>query len=304
MDGRILALGIALIVTAIGLSTAIVMLPPVDTPSDYSLLDEVAGGEVRPGLYYTYTRSSDQYSRQLEITVMEVKFDGVLTKNADNQRFNGGMWTFGTDDFREMFFDYTDSANLPDGVTVSMEPGDVEGSTRYVLNGSGTVEDSGFGWNKHMECSFENLEIVEDDETSACYSMDGKLSFGGTESSTFSIYVTEYKDMVMAYSTEYAPGACKVTGSIVSEGTYVYLDAAALAEAFVKSDPNYIVVEKSEEVMYASIPCDRYTLKGSDGINSYDGYVIYLHNNYVIKGDGTVDGESITERMDIYYKDE
>ena len=44
MDGRILALGIALIVTAIGLSTAIVMLPPVDTPSDYSLLDEVAGG--------------------------------------------------------------------------------------------------------------------------------------------------------------------------------------------------------------------------------------------------------------------
>ena len=64
------------------------------------------------------------------------------------------------------------------------------------------------------------------------------------------------------------------------------------------------MILKTDEVMYASVKCDRYTLHGNDGVNDYDHYISILHSKYVIKGDGTVNGEDVTERVDIYYKDE
>ena len=303
MDGRLLALGIALAVTLIGVGTIIVTMPPIDTESDYTLLDKVSGGEVEPGLYYSYTRDSDIYGRQLEITVVDVRYDGVVAEMSDRQRFGGGMWTCDTENLCALLFDYSDPSEIPDGISVvTTDMGDDR--WLYTIDGTGTIDDSILSWNKHITCTFENLVIENDESYGVCISMTGKVSFSGTRSMSVPEYAVEYKDMVLAYSSDYEPGVCVATGAIDAEGTVIYLSADSFAENLVTFTPNYSVILKADEVMYASVKCDRYTLHGNDGVNDYDHYISILHSKYVIKGDGTVNGEDVTERVDIYYKDE
>jgi len=305
MDGRIVAIGLALVVTAAGFGTMFVMLKPVDTVSDFSIIDKLMEEEIDDGLHYGYSCYSDNYKRVLKMDVTDASH--YIISRSDEIAMNGSQTTFTNTEFSDLFFVFAEPTEWPAWVTYEVEEL-VPGTDLYTLNGSGKIQESMIVESKDLDVEFEDLCITYNTEYDIFTCVTGELSFSGT--STLQIpYITTPLDYKIEYNEvryEFAEDAeegyvVKGYGNINESGGKIYDSVEELVSDNMVGYTPGIAVTKSEEVLYASVGCYRYTLDGKERGSEYSNYYKTVHEGFLVKGEGTQNGLSTRESVELYY---
>ncbi len=307
MDGRIFALFAAAIVTLAGAITAIVVLKPVDTESDYNLLEKVGDGNVDADLFYSYERESDSYTHYKSLNVQEVDETGIVTAyRSEHEVMTNTSKTFDLDDFMEVLFDFTDEDEVPSGITVDSAQVGLTTEYIYTISGTGSIDTgSVFTGRKEMTCTFTDFEIDLDTSTETVNSISGTVQFDGSRNTTVPNQYFMYNDVTYRFTELLGVPSFTVSGQVTSEGTWIYLTKSDFADELETYYPPYSAIEKSEEYVYAGCECTQYILNGTASSTGdvYKDTIAYITTSgYIIKLKGTINDEEVSINTEIYYQ--
>ena len=284
-SGILIIVSIAAVLTLVG---AIMAMPAQNNGTaehgDLTILD--SDENIVQGLTLTYKieDSNGKGSADAKTVVTEVTGNDVKFVNTYNGRWNNetdiGLESFSKS---ETLFDYTDSSEIPEGVTVKKE-GD-----SYIING-GYTEEYGIDYTKY---TFKDL-IITLDATEAVKSVSGQM----TDEYTYTIDDGNYEEFtdVYTYRTEnsvlYADwefegsAHCDITKDGFFEESVIY--------AFSPDDYQGAAITESSGKL-GGLVVKVYTVNGevdTGGLTEkYENYKIYVYGKYIISASGKIDGD-------------
>ncbi len=304
MDGRVISIFAAVFITLGGTVAALVVLDPMQTPSDYSLFAKVAEGEFEEDLFYSYTRDSDNYTHYKSITVNNVSDFTITVYRTEHQQMTDVPLDFDLEEFIETLFDFRYEPAVPEGITVSSV---TDGTlVTWTVTGTGSINTgSVLTGQKEMSCTFTDFEIIIDSDTEEVSGITGEVYFFGSRNTVTPNQYYSYNDVTYKFTELLGVPTFTVSGEIDSEGTWIYMDSSKLTSEFEKFYTYSIEQVQSEEYTYAGVECTKYTLNGADS-NTHEVYkdvtAFVSEDRFMIELYGTIDNEPVKIKSEIYYQ--
>ena len=273
---------------------AILAMPAEDNGGvdhgDLTILD--SDENIVQGLTMTYEiKDSDGRGHvNAKTVVTEVTGDDVRFINTYKGRWNNET-SIGLESFSKSLFpfDYTDSSDIPEGVTVK-----VEGDS-YIINGEYTYLD-------YIKYTSKDLIITLDD-TEAVISVSGQIADeytiamdeGNYEEYT-EVFTYRTEDSVLYADWEFDGSAhCDMERDRVFEESVIYTYSPDLYEGAT-------ITESSEKM--GDLTVKVYTVNGEvrtgELTERYEDYKVYVYGKYIISISGKIDGDDW--RSDIVVK--
>ena len=240
-------------------------------------------------LHYVVSRIGD-FGVNAKTVVTEVTGDDVRFINTYKGRWNNET-SIGLESFSKSLFpfDYTDSSDIPEGVTVK-----VEGDS-YIINGEYTYLD-------YIKYTSKDLIITLDD-TEAVISVSGQIADeyaiamdeGNYEEYT-EVFTYRTEDSVLYADWEFDGSAhCDMERDRVFEESVIYTYSPDLYEGAT-------ITESSEKM--GDLTVKVYTVNGEvrtgELTERYEDYKVYVYGKYIISISGKIDGDDW--RSDIVVK--
>lgn len=296
MDSKaIIAIAIAAVVVIAGAGVAVYLMnkDTDDEPkSDYSLLD--SGKEIKGSFVYIDEKKSNGLQQKVTTkTAVEVKpgdigaIQELYTKYSD---YTEDLTHYSVKQLFANFFDFDGSA--PSGVNVTKT---TDGpNTTYAITGEGDIlgED---GSKKTVK--FSDDFYVKLDSGNNILDAKGKASVDGKYVENYNTF--DYDDL----SVKFADGKAVSNGKSDVELTNCnYPSSEAFANAvFAPFDlADYGDKVTTKDVNYKGVDCKEHVVKGVVKGMNYD-VTFHSINGLMIDGDGTVDGNSMSETVKVYY---
>ena len=292
----LIIVSIAVVLT---LSAVIIAVPAQNDRSavygDLTILD--SDENIVQGLTLTYKIHDSDGKGYADAKTVVTEVDGNNVKFTNTYK---GRWNNETnielDSFSksEAIFDYTDSSEIPEGVTVKKE-GD-----SYRING-GFTEEFGSDYTKY---TFKDL-IITLDNTEAVISVSGQITDeyvytideGNYEKFT-DVYTYKTNDSVLYADWEFEGSSyCDITKDGFFEESVIY--------ALSMDDYQGATITESSAKL-GSLPIEVYTVNGEVGgvlTEKYEDYKVYVYGKYIISVSGKIDGDEwradITVKTDL-----
>ncbi len=306
MDGRILAIVAALIITGAGAVTAVVVLEPLDVESDYNLYEKVAGGDLKEDLFYSYDRQSDSYTHYKSLNVRSVNSGVVTTYKTEREVMVNVAKDFDLEDFMDTLFNFTDEDEVPEGITVTSETVPATPYHVWTIDGYGEIETgSSFTSRQSMYCEFTDFQITIDYDTEEVTGILGEVNFGGERSKTVPNQYYSYNDVTYKFANVLGAQSFTVTGEVTFEGTCIYSSVSDFdSELETFYAPYSATKETDDEYVYAGCECTKYLLDGVATMTNtvYSNTTVFLtESGYLIKLYGVINEEKVTIDTEIYY---
>jgi hypothetical protein len=244
-------------------------------------------------LTYTISDSNGKGNADSKTVVTEVTGDNVRFTNTYNGRWNNEtgieLSSFSKSEF---YFDYTDSSEIPEGITVKKD-GD-----SYIINGEFTEKFEP----DYTKYTCKDLTITLD-STEAVKSVSGQI----TDEYTYTIDEENYEKYTDAYtyrtknSTLYADW--EFEGSAHYDTTKDRFFEESVIYEFSPDDYEGATITESSEKL-GDYVVKVYTVNGEvhTGMSTekYEDYKVYVYGKYIISVSGKIDGDNW--RSDILIK--
>ena len=245
--------------------------------SDYTLLD--SNDNIKPGMTIIEDMKSSEMNMHSECVVEEIT-DGTVkykeTMSMDGP-VNRTLYDYAPDQYD---FDYTDNDDIPSGITVTKDGNkySISGTAKETYGGSSSEST----YNMTIEWNGTNV-----------------ISVNGTEKT---VYKSELSESTSETSVKTVNGAVSGTGKMTGwakesntvESFYGYAVDKYNASAF----SGCTITDSTGKV--GNVDATIHTVNGTHDDYTYSDFKVYEYKGYMLKAEGTVNGEKANMSLSIY----
>ena len=299
MNGKVIAIvAVAAVVVLVGAGAAAMVLMNDDKgkSSDYTLLDSTTAKE---GLYYELESVEGEYSVLSSHKITHVYEDGTLDVNTRDKTHSCETQEMLLLGFTSEFFDV--EGDIPSGIEVSKK--DVDAGCEYTVKGTFVQESKGEYYNTKTTMEFKDV-VFTIDPTSKVVSASGEATKDYSQThveSPDSIYTKNSK--VWKMSTKDSTGMVEITRDVDTKDfdKFYSFDNFKTVFAAYSADTYKACEDKTESARYGGVDCTKHTLNGTTtALEVYKNVDLYVYGNYIIHGEGEVNGLNSTLNVKIY----